>query len=111
MAEYLLSERYKDPATVLIGGVLEEHLRKLCKKHGIAESQTDANGKSRPKKAEMMNTELAGKGAYSKGDQKNVTAWYDLRSMAAHGDYVKYTQQQVELLLQSVRDFLTRNPA
>ncbi|RPJ77653.1 MAG: hypothetical protein EHM20_05740, partial [Alphaproteobacteria bacterium] len=35
MAKYLLEEGYKDPAAVLIGGVLEEHLRKLCLKNGI----------------------------------------------------------------------------
>ena len=29
MAQYLLGEGYKDSAAVLIGGVLEEHLRKL----------------------------------------------------------------------------------
>jgi hypothetical protein len=35
MAEYFLQEGYKDPAAVMAGGVLEEHLRKLCGKHGI----------------------------------------------------------------------------
>ena len=36
MAEYLLEdEGLKDPAAVLAGGVLEEHLRKLCVKHGV----------------------------------------------------------------------------
>ena len=36
MAEYLLEERYKDPAAVLIGGVLEENLRLLCEINGIS---------------------------------------------------------------------------
>lgn len=106
MADYLLSQNYKDPAAVIIGSVLEEHLRKLCGKHGI----TLSNGPS-PKKAETLNTELCAAGAYSKLDQKNVTAWLDLRNKAAHGHYSQYTQQQVELLSQSVCDFLTRNPA
>jgi hypothetical protein len=35
MAEHLLGEEYKDSAAVLIGGVLEGHLRKLCDKNGI----------------------------------------------------------------------------
>jgi hypothetical protein len=35
MAKYFLSEGYKDPAAVIIGGVLEEHLRQLCQKNGI----------------------------------------------------------------------------
>lgn len=70
MADHLLEEGYKDPAAVLGGGVLEEHLRKLCEKHGILAVQA-----GRPKKAETMNTDLAGASVYSKLDQKNVTAW------------------------------------
>jgi len=111
MAEHLLGEGYKDPAAVLIGGVLEEHLRKLCSKNGIALEYADAKGALHAKKAEVMNTDLAGNNAYSKLDQKNVTAWLDLRNKAAHSRYSEYTAQQVELLLQSVRDFLTRLPA
>jgi hypothetical protein len=80
MANYLLTEGYKDPAAVIIGGVLEEHIRKLCDKHSIS---TVTNG--RPKKTEALNTELAGAGVLSKLDQKNVTAWLDLRNKSAHG--------------------------
>ena len=58
-----------------------------------------------------MNAELAGANVYSKLDQKNVTAWLDLRNKAAHGKYGEYTKEQVALLIQSVRDFITRNPA
>lgn len=111
MAKHLLGEGYKDPAAVLIGGVLEEHLRKLCSKNTIALEYANAKGILHPKKAEAMNTDLAGNGVYSKLDQKNVTAWLDLRNKASHGCYIEYTLQQVELLLQSVRDFLTRLPA
>jgi hypothetical protein len=106
MASYLLSEGYKDPAAVIIGGVLEEHIRKLCAKHGISIA---TNG--RPKKADALNAELANAGVLTKLDQKNVTAWLDLRNKSAHGKYAEYTQQQVELLQQSVQDFLTRVPA
>ena len=35
MAEYFLDNNYQDAAAVLIGGVLEEHLRQLCSKHSI----------------------------------------------------------------------------
>src|SRR2546427_8567153 len=55
MAEHLLEESVKDPAAVLAGGVLEEHLRHLCDRNGVS----TAHG-GRPKKAEAMNTELAG---------------------------------------------------
>jgi hypothetical protein len=70
MAKHLLSEGYKDPAAVIIGSTLEEHLRQLCVKNGIA---TDVGRK--PTKADQLNSELGGQGIYSKLDQKTVTAW------------------------------------
>lgn len=103
MAEYLLSEGYKDPAAVLGGSVLEEHLRQLSAKHGVP---VTAGGK--PKKADLLNAELASACVYTKLDQKSVTAWLDLRNKAAHGKFTEYGKQQVELLLQSVRDFMVR---
>jgi hypothetical protein len=107
MAEHLLSEGFKDPAAVLVGGVLEGHLRSLCTKHGLP--MTDANGE--PKKASVMNDDLARAKAYEKLDQKSVTAWLDLRNKAAHGKYAEYDTSQVDLMLRSVQGFLTRHPA
>jgi hypothetical protein len=109
MAEHLLSEGYKDPAAVIIGSVLEEHLRQLCIKLSIP-TERAKNGDIVPKKADLLNSELVSKGAYNKLDQKNVTAWLDLRNKAAHGEYDEYTDEQVKLMLHSVRDFITRNP-
>jgi hypothetical protein len=106
MAEYLLSEGYKDPAAVIIGSTLEEHLRQVCVKHGIA---IDAAGK--PKKADQLNADLSGQTVYSKLDQKSITAWFDLRNKAAHGKYTEYSKEQVTLLIQGVRDFMARIPA
>ena len=106
MADYLLSEGYKDPAAVLGGSVLEEHLRQLAVKHSVP---VVVGGK--PKKADLLNSELAAAGVYTKLDQKSVTAWLDLRNKAAHGKYAEYMKQQVELLLQSIRDFMVRVPA
>jgi hypothetical protein len=104
MADYLLNEGFKDPAAVLAGGVLESRLRNLCDVGGL--SHTDANGV--PKKADLLNSELAKSQAYSKLDQKSITAWLDLRNKAAHGHYDGYTAPQVALMVQGIRDFLTR---
>lgn len=106
MSEYLLSEGYKDPAAVISGSVLEEHLRKLCIRNSITVETT-----GKPKKADTLNSELAAKTVYSKLDQKSVTAWLDLRNKAAHGKYSGYNKEQVDLMIKSVRDFLSRNPA
>jgi hypothetical protein len=103
MAEYFLQEGYKDPAAVMAGGVLEEHLRKLCGKHGVTIP---------PKpKLDTMNTDLAKAGAYNKNDQKQVTAWAGLRNDAAHGNYGQYGEGEIKLMVAGVRDFISRNPA
>lgn len=107
MAEHLNSNGYKDAAAVIAGSTLEAHLRQLCKKSAI---ETEQAGRPK-KKAETLNAELAKAAAYSVGDQKNVTAWLGLRNMAAHGEYDKFDANQVGLLIQSIRDFITRNPA
>ena len=64
MAQHLLDEGYKDPAAVMAGSVLEEHLRQLCQKHGIP---TEATRQSRPqpKKADALNADLAKKEVYN----------------------------------------------
>jgi hypothetical protein len=108
MAEHLLREHYKDSAAVMIGSVLEEHIRQLCVKNSIPiEIQKD--GKLFSKKIDLLNSELSNANIYNKLDQKNVTAWLDLRNKAAHGKYNEYNQQQVELMHQAVLEFMTRN--
>jgi hypothetical protein len=110
MAQHLLDENYKDAAAVIAGSSLEAHLRQLCVRHGVALEVT-AGSSTRPKKAEQMNSDLAGANAYSKLDQKSVTAWLDLRNNAAHGRYGEYQAAQVTLLISGIRDFVTRTPA
>jgi len=101
-----LEEGYKDPAAVIIGGVLEEHLRKLCLKNSI-----DIIMNNHFKKADTMSADLSKSKVYNLLDHKNITAWLDLRNKAAHGQYTEYTQDQVELALQGIRDFIARFPA
>lgn len=94
MAEHLLSEQYKDPAAVMVGGVLEEHLRQLAAKAGVAVTDMK-DGKEVPRKAESLNADLAKAGVYGKLDQKAVTGWLDLRNKAAHGKYSEYTRRRI----------------
>jgi hypothetical protein len=103
MASYLHEQGYKDPAAVIAGSVLEEHLRNLCQKHQIP---TEEKGKAR--KAEMLNQDLRNNNVYNLLEQKNVTAWLDLRNKAAHGDYDQYDLQQVSSLIDNVRAFIAR---
>jgi hypothetical protein len=107
MAEYLLDQGFKDAAAVIVGSVLEEHLRKLSLKNGITIIQSSGS----QKKADTLNGDLANANIYSKLDLKNVTAWLDLRNRAAHGHYNDYTKDQVLLMLQGVQNFISRHSA
>lgn len=110
MATYLCQEGFKDAAASITGGTLEIHLRRLCHKHSIDSTYTMPDGSVRPKKASQLNQEL-GKVAYSLFDQKQVTAWLDLRNSAAHGKYTEYNAQQAMQFIDWLRDFMVRNPA
>ena len=105
MAQHLADQRYKDAAAVLAGSTLEIHVRKLCDKYGVPIKSGQNTKKP------TLNAELMKAGAYTKLDQKNVTAWLGLRNNAAHGHYSEYTLEQVKLLIDSVRDFIRRCPA
>ncbi len=111
MAQHLCDAGYKDAAAVIVGSTLENHIRKLCDKHGIPTESPDKDGNLRPVKSDTLNSELAKANVYSKLDQKGVTAWLDIRNKAAHGHYEQYTVEQVMLFLAEVRSFITRNPA
>lgn len=108
MAEYLLDEGYKDAAAVMIGSLLEEHLRQLCKKNSIDIEEVDKNGKLKPIKSDRLNSELAKKSVYSALDQKNVTGWLHLRNKAAHGEYGEYSLSQVVSFKNSISEFIAR---
>ncbi|MCK4600394.1 hypothetical protein KAU37_11350 [Candidatus Bipolaricaulota bacterium] len=110
MAQHLLDEGYKDPAAVVVGAALESHLRQLCVKHGI-ETEVSSSKDPRAKKAERMNQDLAKEGVLGKGDKKSVTAWLDIRNNAAHGNFDKYSAEQVKVMIMGVRDFILRMPA
>lgn len=103
MAEYLLDSGYKDPAAVMVGGVLEQHLRNLCVKHKTPVTNNDGSAR----KASQMNDDLA-KVAYDKLVHKGVTYWLDVRNKAAHGKYAEYDENVVRQMLVGVRDLAVK---
>jgi hypothetical protein len=111
MAAHLHTAGYKDAAAVLAGSTLEAHLRALCTKHNVATATVKADGTNAPKRADAMNADLRSANVYNTLEQKNVTAWLDLRNRAAHGKYDEYTAEQVALLIDSIRAFIARVPA
>jgi len=107
MGEYLLKEGYKDAAAVMIGGVLESHLRQLCIKYDVSIEKADGSAR----KASELNNDLYGKNTYGLPDQKFVTAWLDIRNKAAHAKYEEYSKEHVDQLLLGTRGFISRYPA
>jgi hypothetical protein len=103
MAGYLLGQGYKDAAAIIAGGVLEEQLRKLAPRHGVA-----AKDGQDWRRSQQLNQDLCAAGAYLSNDQKSITAWLDIRNDAAHGKYANYSESQVDLMLRGVRDFVSR---
>lgn len=57
MSKHLLDLNYKDPAAVMIGSTLEEHLRLLCQNHSV-EIEIKKSGVLIPKKANLLNADL-----------------------------------------------------
>jgi len=111
MAQYLLDENCKDAAAVIAGSTLEEHLRKLCEKNKISSTYIDSKGKEKFKKADLMNSELTKDDIYTKGEQKQVTAWLDIRNNAAHGHYDNYDVNQVKNMIIGLIEFFVKHPA
>jgi len=101
MAEHLLSEGYRDAAAVLIGGVLEDALRKLSETNGLPVMSPQG----KPLTIDPMNVNLAKADVYQSLTKKQITSWADLRNNAAHGNYGNYTAAQVKEMLLFVQRF------
>jgi len=106
MAEHLLENGFKDPAAVLIGSTLENHIRELSRRNNLDIVTIKSNGDIIAKSADTMNQGLAKAGIYSSGYQKQITAWFGLRNAAAHGKYSEYSESQIKLMLEGVRQFI-----
>lgn len=107
LAKYFLDEGYKNPSAVMAGCVLEEHLRQLCESNNI-DINSEKNEKLSPKKANLLNAELAKEGVYGKLDSKNVLSWLDIRNSSAHGKFEEFNAEQVKNMISGITEFLSR---
>lgn len=97
-AEVLLAAGYPGPAAVIAGSVLEDALRKICQAQNLTLPDKP--------KLDKMNQDIAGLGAYSKQWQKRITALADTRNHAAHGQWDKFTQDDVKRMISDINDFM-----
>ena len=107
LASELASKGFHPPAAVVAGSVLEEQLRKLAEKSKIA--TVDAKG--RPKSVDALGTALVKVGIFSEAQRKFITSWYGQRTEAAHGRIDGVIADEVDRMIDGVRDFVVRYPA
>lgn len=81
---------------MLVGAVLEDALRQLCRKHGVPEGRG----------IEAMNEPLRKAGVLSLPQKQQVTAWAALRNKADHGHFGDYTEAEIRLMHQGVVGFV-----
>lgn len=104
-AAALLAAGYRGPAAVVAGCVLEDALRKLCDRHGVAMQAKH--------KFEDLNQALRAKQAYDQATWRMLQAQYDLRNLAAHHPekWTELTEQKVDGMIDFARKFLFEHSA
>lgn len=96
-AEVLLAAGYHVPAASLSGAILEDAMRKLCEKNNlICPAKSGIN---------YLNSELARNNIYDTLIMKRITAIADIRNNADHGNFDKFTKEDVADMVKWVGRF------
>jgi hypothetical protein len=110
-ADHHLQLGQKDAAAVVLGSVLEEHLRRLCMKHNLPVTREEPDASVIRLKTADLNTELKTAGAYKLELQKQVSAWLEIRNNAGLGRYANYSREQVVKMSEGIRALVRQYPA
>ncbi|MBA2116665.1 DUF4145 domain-containing protein [Bremerella alba] len=94
-AEELIKKKHTTAAAVIAGTVLETTIRELAQQHGVDLGSVN-----------KMNSDLAKEGVYNDAMKDQVQAWYKIRNNAAHGKPDEFTDSQVEVMIQGIRNFV-----
>lgn len=95
-AKELLNAGYKDSAAVLGRVVLEDSLKRLARQEDIDDKL----------KASEINIELRKVGRYNLPQERIIQARLDIGNYAAHGQFEKYTKEQVIGQIEDIERFL-----
>jgi len=93
-------------AAFLAGAALEDGLRRLCDAHGLA---YDAQRTSVAKLLAVLYQPSSGIAVITASDNKQITAWGDVRNKADHGKLSQLTHSEVLATVIGVRGFLDRH--
>jgi hypothetical protein len=103
MAEYLLGEGYRLPACAIAGAVLEDTLRKLCKKHLVSWVGHSSISK--------LNAELQRAKIFDVAQAGQIEAWGKLRNKVDHGDFksaVEIDPNDAQRMIGGLRDLVVK---
>ena len=92
------------PAAVLCGAVLEDSLRRLCQRQTPPISITKPNGQ--PKRLNALIDDLQKANVFNKLKAGQLRPWAQIRNSAAHGKFDEFTREDVESMLDGVKNFL-----
>ncbi len=92
------------PAAVLCGAVLEDALRRLCDRQTPQVPTDKPNG--RPKALNALIQDLQKANAFNKLKAQQLRGWAQVRNSAAHGEFSEFNRDDVELMVNGVRNFL-----
>ena len=98
-ADHLLKNGYSVPAASLAGGVLENGLRSLAVRNGVAVKDRD--------NLSSLNNKIGDKGLYSRLRQRQVASWIEVRNAAVHGRFGDFDDNDVSELIKGVGNLLS----
>ncbi len=90
--KHLLDEGYKDAAAVMIGGVMEEHLRNISIKHGLRIIKSDGKNLT----IDPLNENLYAADKYNLLTKNKITTYATIRNDAAHLHPERFKIEDVE---------------
>jgi hypothetical protein len=103
----LLQDGFRVAATVLAGGALETHLRRLCLRYSL--QWTGDGSIQKYNDAIAQNRNNSGVAPYDQTIGKQITAWGGLRNDAAHDPTSfesKHAESTVDAMIRGIIDFL-----
>lgn len=92
------------PAAVLCGTVLEDALRRLCERQTPQVPTRKPNGD--PKNLDSLIQDLQTANVFNKLKADQLRAWAKIRNSAAHGKFSEFDRNDVELMVNGVKNFL-----
>jgi hypothetical protein len=92
------------PAAVLAGAVLEDALRRLCQRQSPPIDTHKPDGS--PKTLDPLIADLQKANVVNKAKADLLRGWAKVRNYAAHGEFTQVQPQDVQPMIQAVKQFL-----